>query len=1174
MENYNPLAELDILETTSVKEICKTGARPLVHLYGSPYLHRQIISCINDEHGIKNKMPVRYKSHNFDDLIDIQQYDEETRADGMYRKSWFKKIYDDLPSVIIMIYDWSQDESGIGWSYREDEIRSKISQLKERSRDAKIMLLVFLSEKEDFSLPGNRIENKITSLRKNTELEPKGIFLVTTGVQGFANLSKKFESTMQDYSLHFYKDLKYHTKLKQKRIAKDDPLNVRYNFKNGYYTEIIKDSNKAVKFYQGAYQLIKEIKESKYSKYSGTELREVADLIVLKLFYCYFRFYNIEPALALFKSHFDLFSRKIHKMKDKIKFLEINWRYETMKEYGVMLQKAKTNKTDRFKDFWYYPGYYFLNCLHLIQQKMKLFQLHNYTTENPESEQDEIPEAKNDPMHPAFTKLNLLWFDPHEFQSQYLVKENDFIGKNPLIFKEPDAMSALGGQDFKDALIMYKVYNELSFDYGTEFESLLTKTLDCYTSQANAERMVDYIHSMASDFYFKQEDYRKCREMKSFVAKRLARQNWNNVAVDLIENVKVCSLKMDDHRNFIHNEFELINVKKEDIEIKKQRLQRILTKFDESNLQSQIFTMNNPLISVYARFDVKRAEIFDSVTLSIRIDSSIDLTFNKLYVNFNEKGFNKEIFDSDGGELKLQSSVQYSNDLTIFVKSQIQGDLKLDYVVLEKKNGDNTLSLLIHPSPDVNFDSLIFGDKNGDEINQKVSDDPNEGLRLKISETRQKVELALDYRERIFLGELVPIDMTFKSSQGCEIVDSYLSIVDISNDTSSTGDQQRTRSKSQIKFRKSTSIPIKCDDGATSDFPFDIANSPEKQPKDDFVPHVYYCEASGDSFEEFPKDEDLMRVLKEDSTIRIPDFSEKQQMRCRICPKFYEEGPKGFRLTLKYKIVKVYEDVRSDPIPMSITRIIKLSCEPPFKVELNYEVKDWLTNGLNVRESEANQSHLDSFIKVPVGEEVPLSIDVTSISAKPISIKNVELDILSTGMISKVSKNKFEPVETLDEGDTISAGFVLNATKVSNDTGQYGDVLIEWSRLSEFKGNVLRNICRVPTLPLSIVSSPLCVKISTPETCFNICEVFTLEVEMKNTTEISMNVCYELINSRQVIVSGERKSYINLMPLDCEVFRYTCIPLKKGLISLPAVRVGKDEGYHFISKAARNIHVT
>lgn len=280
--------------------------------------------------------------------------------------------------------------------------------------------------------------------------------------------------------------------------------------------------------------------------------------------------------------------------------------------------------------------------------------------------------------------------------------------------------------------------------------------------------MVDYIHSLASDFYFKQEDYKKCREMKSFVAKRMARQNWNNVAVDLIENVKVCSLKMNDYESFVQNEFELINVKKEDIEIKKERMQRILTKFEESKeLKSQIFTMNNPLIRVYARFDVKRAEIFDSVTLSIRINSSIDFSFDKLYVSFNEKEFNKEIFDVDGGQLHLYQNSTYNNDLTIFVKSQIESELKLDYVKLEKKNGNNTLSLLMHPLPDINIDNLIFGSGKEDEnMNEKVSNDPKESLKLKISETRQKVEMNINYKEKIFLGEVSPIDIAFKCRPG------------------------------------------------------------------------------------------------------------------------------------------------------------------------------------------------------------------------------------------------------------------------------------------------------------------------------------------------------------------------------------------------------------------------
>ena len=339
MESYDPVGELDQICQTNIKEICMTSARPLVHLYGSSQLHKEVISGINEEHYNKNKMQIRYKSHEFDDLVDIKEFDESTRSDGIFRKCWFKKVYDDMPSVMILIYDWSKDSSEIGWNYREEEIRRSIGRLRDRSREAKLMLLIFLNENEIFSSQSNKVENKISSLRKNTELEPKGIFFVTNGMHGFSNLSRKFNKTLQDYSLGFYKDMKNITKIKQKRIPKDDPLNVRYNFKNGYFTEIIKDPTKAVKFYQESYDLLKEIKESKYYKYSSTEMREVADLVVLKLLHCHFKYYNIEPALALFKSHFDLFSRKIRKMKEKIKFLEMNWKYQWMKVYGTMLER-------------------------------------------------------------------------------------------------------------------------------------------------------------------------------------------------------------------------------------------------------------------------------------------------------------------------------------------------------------------------------------------------------------------------------------------------------------------------------------------------------------------------------------------------------------------------------------------------------------------------------------------------------------------------------------------------------------------------------------------------------------------------------------------------------------------------------------------------------------------
>lgn len=32
-----------------------------------------------------------------------------------------------------------------------------------------------------------------------------------------------------------------------------------------------------------------------------------------------------------------------------------------MKVFGLMIQRTQLSKVDKFKDFWYFPGYYFLN---------------------------------------------------------------------------------------------------------------------------------------------------------------------------------------------------------------------------------------------------------------------------------------------------------------------------------------------------------------------------------------------------------------------------------------------------------------------------------------------------------------------------------------------------------------------------------------------------------------------------------------------------------------------------------------------------------------------------------------------------------------------------------------------------------------------------------------------
>lgn len=46
----------------------------------------------------------------------------------------------------------------------------------------------------------------MTALRKATGLEAKSIFFISNQMEGFSQISKKFEKTMYDHAMSFYKD--------------------------------------------------------------------------------------------------------------------------------------------------------------------------------------------------------------------------------------------------------------------------------------------------------------------------------------------------------------------------------------------------------------------------------------------------------------------------------------------------------------------------------------------------------------------------------------------------------------------------------------------------------------------------------------------------------------------------------------------------------------------------------------------------------------------------------------------------------------------------------------------------------------------------------------------------------------------------------------------------------
>lgn len=83
-----------------------------------------------------------------------------------------------------------------------------------------------------------------------------------------------------------------------------------------------------------------------------------------------------------------------------------------------------------------------------------------------------------------------------------------------------------------------------------------------------------------------------------------------------------------------------------------------------------------------------------------------------------------------------------------------------------------------------------------------------------------------------------------------------------------------------------------------------------------------------------------------------------------------------------------------------------------------------------------------------------------------------------------------------------------------------------------------------------------------------------MEVELTNNSEVIMEVQYEVMHSAEMMLSGERQSFISLPPLESETFKYTVIPIESGYMSLPVIWVGNESGnYCYIKEALRNILV-
>ena len=281
--------------------------------------------------------------------------------------------------------------------------------------------------------------------------------------------------------------------------------------------------------------------------------------------------------------------------------------------------------------------------------------------------------------------------------------------------------------------------------------------------------------------------------------------------------------------------------------------------------------------------------------------------------------------------------------------------------------------------------------------------------------------------------------------------------------------------------------------------PFEVA---EDAPDEDIDYDLRYSRYHS-SHEDLPRSEEQFILLPMTKAIPIEKFDPAELKHLRICPKFFLEGAKRFRFVIEYEAIKFYEDSKSEPLTLKFQKDILLEIRPPFNIFFDYQVNDWYTSELNFMDR--NQEG-ESLTKVPTNQKIPLLVEIQSSSKYDMTIHSISLDVIETDVFKQNKVDSEIEEQMIGEGDSIGTEFEIEAIRDTQDTGEFADVLIEWSRKLEHDNSIFKQVCRLPTSSISVVKSPLEVTFNTSVQEYEQATPFTMDVELKNMSSIIMEV--------------------------------------------------------------------
>lgn len=556
-------------------------------------------------------------SHDFEMRRDAKIFDKYV-SQGILKLSWTTKCRKFVPASILMVFDWAG--TGVNnpilespdWKHKENTILRYLRKFKEqcKGRVVKIGIICMLgSSNEEIT-----IEDKLYSLKKTGEVDSKAILLLKHKLEESDQITK-LKKHLWDGCINHYKDEIERLKKLKSRAHKElsgnyIELQIRYNFKLGYYSELRQDKEAALIFYKKSY---KELQENALDSVQIEEKRGVADLILHRI-QCILltpphMLGRLKEAISVFKVH--ITSYKMGKSKIHSDFDNWRWLSEHFSRFGGLLEKIPAEIYEK-DNFWTHPGFYFKVAGIYYIMRMR------FSVEDPEF----LQSVQNWQGFIASAGLR--------------IKDPVYIGQSKALASHPLQKDMIEGISTADQVKIIKFLEESEVKHLQLALECLFKALKFYKSTIKMPRISLELSQMLANLYKKKGDEDTCYQYKCEIMQKM--EGWEVIQGVLIEDLLGSTSSTMKTADILQWALKSLEIRPVEQIVMFQKLNATLG----SNLAQVKY---NGLISVKAKFEHKIVNAYSSVNLFITVRSELPCPLSpiKVTILFSDPAFDYEI---------------------------------------------------------------------------------------------------------------------------------------------------------------------------------------------------------------------------------------------------------------------------------------------------------------------------------------------------------------------------------------------------------------------------------------------------------------------------------------------------------------------------------------------------